>query len=143
MRSDCGINFTVPTLCYLKVQNVIKWVNKKRLSKNGLFKKNKLYVERTPQTCHHLVNDCPKYVEVGKNFWNVWKFLRQILARVWNHLARPPCSFILVGIFFCFVRKTRNASNFNNHNDLLQPGFVLIISLFAEISLKLSGSSMI
>ena len=68
MRSDCGINFTVPTLCYLKVQNVIKWVNKKRLSKNGLFKKNKLYVERTPQTCHHLVNDCPKYVEVGTNF---------------------------------------------------------------------------
>ena len=129
-------------LWYLKVQNVIKWINKKRLSKNCLSKKNKLYVERTPQTCHHLVHDCTKYVEVGKNVWNVWnffdKFSKSMKSFSSSTLFTHSCWH-----FSCFGRKTRNATNFNNHNDLLHPGFVLIIALFAEISLKSSGPSMI
>ena len=63
----------VPKICYTKVQNVIKWINTKKLPENSLFKKTVVAVANQVValewfTYYRLVNDSIKLEEVAKNF---------------------------------------------------------------------------
>ena len=85
----------VPKLCHPKVQNVIKWINSKRLSKNyEVIPENYEVIVMECFTCYCFANDPIKLEELKTNFLKCLK----MASKNFSYCIReclPPCLHIL------------------------------------------------